>query len=144
MTLSSAVSDRTLCEQSLDRNAEYYAADSKAQIVLSALDGYLANALKSTETASRPENAADDYVFSLDHLCEDLLAEQDAFTEYSLEWNAPLFTFQVPVHEGQSLCYEITIAYPKRDEDPLYTIITRQIRNLSEWTPDLAQDVYKK
>lgn len=130
LSLSGAAADENLSQRAADRTSVYYQASNRANDILSAIDGHLAEYLLQAETSSDP---AARYL----ELCSGL-SEPDS--DYTLEEST--LSFSVPVTDGQILQAELELTYPEKDDDTLYKIKTWKIVNTGKWSPDTHLNLY--
>lgn len=127
LSLSSSRADLRLSEKLVDRTKAYYAAESRASDLLSALDEELVVHYHNTSNEEQ-------YFSGL----KTALSINNG--QFHLEKD--LLSFSVPIQEGQQLFVLLRLVYPNDAVTPFYTIQTWKVEHTEEWTPDTSQNLY--
>lgn len=114
LSLSSALSDKKLTDQTADKTANYYDACNEMQLLLKDYDDKCFEAYKASSGES------------------DYLSVLEANETFSLEAN-----------ETQDLVVTVTPTYPKENDDPLFVITSWRLVEAREPAIDYSIPVFK-
>lgn len=130
LSLSGATADQKLSQKGAERTARYYETVSKANKILAFVDQYFLH-----------QDIHMNVAFA-DVLSTEFTDSSFVFTQKD---DLSTLTFKVPLTGNSTQLLQVILSFESelQEGDPFYQIISWQIINNSDWTPDQSQNLMR-